>query len=107
MERLNKVALDKLSQSYTAYPVPKWIKFCYTMLKYNFEVYLYRAHTTVSKYVYVRNPRNMKQVKIRFSNHMPAITKELQQDCDFYTGVSNTGVITTEDIIPQVVARLR
>ena len=82
------------------YQVPKWVGFCQAMLDLGFVVTLYRARTTCSKYVHVSN--GSKGAKVRFGNHMPSKTKQLNKDSDFYVGVSHFGVCTTEVVIEQV-----
>ena len=67
---------------------------------------LLKARTTVSKYVYVKNTKTGKRVKVRFSNHMPNKELQLNNDCDFYVGRSHEGTITTEQVIPEVIKRL-
>jgi hypothetical protein len=100
--------LDMLPRYHNAgYSTPKWLQFCSAMLEYGFTVHYYDAKTTVSKYVYVINEKNGEQVKVRFSNHKPNWRQEENNDSDFYVGISNKGVITTEKVIPQVLGRLR
>jgi hypothetical protein len=108
LEQLTLPQLMRIEENYKArgYSAPKWLEFSRFMLGKNYKVFLYRAKSTVSKYVYVRNPRNKVQVKIRFSNHKPNYNKEIQNDSDFYVGVFNNGVVTTESVIPLVVNRL-
>jgi hypothetical protein len=62
----------------------------------------YDAVTTVSKYVFVR--RGGKRFKVRFSNHKPARWREQSRDCDFFVGITNTGVTRTEDAIRATLA---
>ncbi len=82
-------------------PPPKWIQFCQSMLTKGWKISLYRAKTTVSKYLYVRKDtyNRTKIFKIRFSNHKANWRKENDRDCDFYVGMGNKGVITTEYLI--------
>lgn len=82
------------------YPLPKWISFCREMLDLGLNVKLYEAKSTVSKYVYLK--RGKKEFKVRFSNHKPNKHKEKINDCDFFVGVTNTGVRTTDDAIKEV-----
>jgi competence CoiA-like predicted nuclease len=85
------------------YPTPKWMQFSLDMLERGYEVRYYDAVHTVSKYVYVKNKKNGIEVKVRFSNHKPNATTESSKDSDFYVGISNGGVITTEQVIPLVI----
>lgn len=81
-----------------SYPLPKWIQFCELMLQLGFKVELYKAMNTRSKYVFIT--KNNITRKIRFSNHKPAYTKQkIEEDSDYYVGVSHSGVITTEKLI--------
>ena len=82
------------------YSTPRWIEFSMTLLKEGYDVLLVAAKTTVSKYIYVR--KGDKQFKVRFSNHKPNWRKEHEQDCDFFVGVTNTGVRTTKDALVAV-----
>lgn len=88
------------------YAVPKWITFCAWALDIGLYVQLYDAVTTVSKYVYLSKHKDGKRYKIRFSNHKPNKAKELEEDCDFFVGVTNTGVRTTGDAMAAVTAWL-
>jgi len=82
------------------YPIPKWIKFCDTMLDLGFVVRLHKSNTTRSKYVYIE--KDGKVTKIRFSNHKPARNQEEINDSDFYVGVSHKDCITTEKVIEKI-----
>lgn len=96
---ISKEYLDSLKPAYKkgGWPVPKWIVFCEKMIDAGWKVSLYRAKTTVSKYIYIHKEKNV--LKIRFSNHRANVFKELNGDCDFYVGIGNNGVITTEQLI--------
>lgn len=79
---------------------PKWVKFCYTMLEHGWNIFLHRAKTTRSKYIYIiKDKRNY---KIRFSDHKANFRQEIKNDSDYYVGVGNFGVITTEQLIEQL-----
>lgn len=65
---------------------------------------LYDAKTTFSKYLHVS--RNGKTLKVRFSNHMPAGQKVFVNDSDYYVGVSQRGIIRTDQVIPKVLRDL-
>lgn len=89
----------KRIQSYsgTSFEAPKYLRFILRMLREGWRVKLYIPHSNkISKYVFVY--REGKIFKIRFSNHKPIIQKELDNDCDFYAGISNLRVMTTEQI---------
>jgi hypothetical protein len=77
------------------FPVPKFVLFIETALKFGYRVRLYDAQTTVSKYVTVYNKK--KKFKVRFSNHKPNRQRELEGNCDFFVGRTHLGVTTTRD----------
>ena len=58
---------------------------------------MYRSQSTVSKYIYIS--KNGVEYKIRFSNHKASPDRELSNDCDFYVGIGNRGIIRTEQLI--------
>lgn len=103
--KIRQEYLDLLKPSYLnkGYSIPKWIQFCETMLSHGWSVSLHRAKTTVSKYVYIR--KGKKNLKIRFSNHRANRYKEQIDDCDYYVGVGNFGVITTEKVIEYILGK--
>jgi len=82
------------------YPKQKWITFCETLLSKGYSLFLYEAKETVSKYITVK--KNGKSCKVRFSNHRPAFSKEMNKDCDFFVGVTNFGWSTTEQVLKSV-----
>lgn len=82
------------------YPKAKWIQFCEEMLSRGYSLTLYEARRTVSKYVTVHSGE--KQFRVRFSNHKPIKHRELDGDCDFFVGITHTGVRTTDDAIEAV-----
>ena len=82
------------------YAKPKWIYFCEQLLSQGFEIYLYEAKKTVSKYLTLK--KDGKTFKVRFSNHRPNAYKEQTKDCDFFVGVSNMQTTTTEDALKAV-----
>jgi hypothetical protein len=79
----------------SGFPVPKYIAFCAWCLTQGFGVWLNESHTTVSKYVNVKDGQFT--FKVRFSNHKPNRHKEFTEDSDFFVGVTHTGTRTTED----------
>lgn len=79
------------------WPIPKWIQFAQILLGNGWSVDLYRSKTTLSKYLFISH--GGKEYKIRFSNHKANKDNEDNMDCDFYVGVGNNGVITTEELI--------
>lgn len=83
------------------YSPAKWIKFCAVMLNLGFIVKLYKAKSTCSRYVFLHKD-GMRDLKVRFSNHLPAIGAQEVNDSDFYVGVSNFGCITTEELIEKI-----
>ena len=80
------------------YKPPKYYFFMKTMLEHGYQVKLYQAG--VSKYVFII--KNDIVYKIRFSNHRPIKEKELENDCDFYVGISHLQASKTEDIINKI-----
>jgi len=87
------------------YGKTKWIEFCEKMNENGFSCYLYEAKSTLSKYIAVKYGN--KELKVRFSNHKPIKSRELNNDCDFFVGVTNTGVRTTEDAIEFIMENIR
>jgi len=76
---------------------PKYLRFNLRMLREGWRVRLYVPKSSnISKYVFVYKGERI--YKIRFSNHKPIIKRELDNDCDFYAGISNLKVMTTEQI---------
>lgn len=94
--------LEGIKPSYikAGYNIPKWITFSEELLKDGWSVKLYRAKTTVSKYLHVI--KEDREYKIRFSNHKPNKRMEETNDADFYVGVSNKGIITTESLLQKL-----
>lgn len=77
------------------YSAPKYLEFIKTMIGLGWEVKVYVAR--VSKYIFITKGDNI--FKIRFSNHKPLYEKEIENDCDFYVGISHKQVATTDEII--------
>lgn len=82
------------------YGKAKWIIFAEELLNKGFKVSLYEARRTFSKYLTVE--KDGKYFKVRFSNHKPIKERELNNDCDFFVGVTNYKVTTTEDALKAV-----
>jgi len=99
--------LESLKPNYekNGYPVPKWIIFSETLINWGFVVELYRAKTTYSKYLYVEKGED--KFKVRFSNHPPAYKQEVNGDCDYYVGVGNLGIVTTEQLLATIKRRYK
>lgn len=68
-----------------------------------FEVGLYRAKTAVSKYVFIK--KGDKEIKIRFSNHLPNLLKEKQKDSDYYVGREHAGKWISSEKIRDLVLK--
>lgn len=68
----------------------------------DYVVFLYEAKKTNSKYLTVTYGN--KKFTVRFSDHRPIRHRELAGDCDFFVGVTNTGV---RDIVDAIEACLR
>lgn len=79
------------------YNTPRYLDFCRKMLSHGFVVTLYEARKTNSKYVTVSN--GDMSFKVRFSDHRPIPTRERDGDCDFFVGVTNRTVTTTDGAI--------
>jgi len=95
--RLQKI--NKMIENYPSkFPTPKYLIFIKTMIENGWRVKLLKIK--VSKYVFVL--KNEKIFKIRFSNHKPIHYKELENDCDFYVGISHEQVTTTEQLIKKL-----
>jgi len=77
-----------------------WVEFCEISIRRGFDVYLYEAKHTASKYITLF--RNGRSFKVRFSNHRPIARRELAGDCDFFVGVTNLSVTTTGDALRAV-----
>lgn len=82
------------------YDVPKWISFCRTLMRRGFQVALYEAQFTHSKYLTVW--KNGKNYKVRFSDHPPIKEREVNGDCDFFVGHTNLGKTNTNDALRAV-----
>lgn len=96
-----KVTHDYLKTKVTSkYAKQKWIEFCEHLINDGFELSLYEARQTVSKYITVSH--NGRSFKVRFSNHLPIKQRELSGDCDLFVGKTHTGVINTKTAILQV-----
>lgn len=76
------------------FPEPKYIQFCRSVLDMKLRVHLHESKTTRSKYVTITS--NKGKFKVRFSNHKPNKGAQEREDSNFYVGVSN-GVVTTTD----------
>lgn len=96
-----KITQELLNSKISAkYGKAKWIIFCEILLKAGYNLKLYEARKTFSKYIYVSKAG--KTYKVRFSNHKPAKWKEFNKDCDFFVGIGNLGVTNTNDALNAV-----
>lgn len=101
-KRINQDFLDQRVAQAEAkgFGKAKWIGFCETMMAEGYYLKLYEARKTVSKYITVIKPDDPShKFKVRFSNHRPIKHREVSGDCDFFVGVTNLGVTTTEQAI--------
>ena len=106
LEKYTPVTQELLNSKVSrVYEPQKWILFCATLLPYVDSIKLYEAQTTVSKYILIQ--KGKATYKVRFSNHKPNRTKEKQNDCDFFVGVSNSKITTTQDALAACVKRLK
>ena len=94
---LKKATLNYLGKKESKNNPQKWIYFSRFFINAGFDVYVYEAKTTYSKYIYVVKAE--KVFKVRFSNHKPNFNKEKNQDSDFYVGHGNLGITTTQQAI--------
>lgn len=78
---------------FLGYKKQKWVEFCEEFLSRGYNIELYEAQRTVSKYVSVI--RGDKRFKVRFSNHKPINARELRGDCDCFVGITNLKTITS------------
>lgn len=96
--------IEKINKMIENYPKPyqpaKYLIFIKTMLENGWRVKLYVANK-VSKYVFIIKGEQV--FKIRFSNHKPLYQKEMEDDCDYYVGISHKQVSTTEQIIKKLI----
>jgi hypothetical protein len=79
----------------TDWALPKYIQFIRRALEMHYKVWLYDYPKSPSKYVTVRHGKKLKFL-VRFSNHKPIEYLEQKGTCDFFVGVTNQGVTTTE-----------
>lgn len=87
--------IKKLIENYPKrYQTPKYLSFIRNMLEDGWKVKLYEAG--VSKYVFVVKDQCI--FKIRFSNHKPIYSKQQENDCDYYVGISHKDARTAEDV---------
>ena len=83
------------------YPKPKWIEFCERLLPEGYTITLYEARRTHSKYINVSRGK-APSFKVRFSNHAPILSREINGDCDFFVGRTNLSTTTTSDALAAV-----
>ena len=83
--------------SVSGYAQAKWIHFCETMLNEGFDVTLYEAKATFSKYITVWD--RSRKFRVRFSDHKPIKFREMNGDCDFFVGKCNRTTTNTDQAI--------
>lgn len=91
---MRDIAKRKARSLGMGYEPQKWLLFCEEMLKSGYKVTVYEAQETFSKYIRVYGAGDT-WYQVRFSNHKPNKGRELAGDCDFFVGVTHTGVRTT------------
>lgn len=92
---------DRSTRSLSAgFPKQKWIEFSEILINEGYTLYLDEAITTLSKYITV--VKGNRSFKVRFSNHKPARIREEANACDFFVGVNNYVVTTTDDALVAV-----
>lgn len=103
--KAKKYSLSKVKTAIKNYPdkylTPKYLIFVKTMVEHGWLVKIYMAR--VSKYIFVIKGEDI--FKIRFSNHKPIYHKELEEDCDFYVGISHKQVSTIEKILKKILCQ--
>ena len=92
---------QEIAQYSRDYPTPKYLSFMLEMCLQGWEVKLYTA--TVSKYIFLTKKDIV--YKIRFSNHKPIYSRQMENDCDYYVGISHKNSFTTEQIIEKINAQ--
>lgn len=96
--------IEKIRKLIEFYPKqfapPKYLVFMEKMMDAGWIVKLHKVG--VSKYIFVEKGDNL--FKIRFSNHKPLYNRELENDCDFYVGISHTQVSTTEKVLEKLLS---
>lgn len=80
------------------YNKPKWIEFCECMMNEGYQIKLYEAPQTFSKYITVMKG-GAKSYKVRFSNHKPIKALEMKKTCNFFVGWTHLGISTTNQAI--------
>lgn len=103
MRKLDKEYLNSRAAGLVkaGFPVSRWIEFSLAMLNSGYKISLIAAKTTKSKYIHVY--KFGKCFKVRFSDHKPSHKAEIiDKNCDFFVGVTRTGVRTTQDAIKAV-----
>ncbi len=79
------------------YEIQRWVWFCGEMLTRGFEVLLYEAKHTNSKYVTVI--KGDRRFKVRFSDHKPIPFRESSGDCDFFVGHTNKRITNSSQAL--------
>lgn len=72
----------------------KWVQFARWFIEKGFNVELYEARQTFSKYLTVI--KGDRRFKVRFSNHKPILAREIAGDCDYFVGITNLKTTTTD-----------
>jgi hypothetical protein len=98
--KLDDIQKREKSLVKAGYQPSRYLGFCRTLLSEGYELRLYEARQTHSKYITVE--KGGKSYKVRFSNHKPIQSRQESGDCDFWVGVSHGQVTTTEDAISAV-----
>lgn len=99
-KNINLDKIQKMIRRYPAkYPTPRYMAFIKQLIEAGWQIKLYEAR--VSKYVFCIKGDEV--YKIRFSNHKPLLRKELEEDCDYYVGISHNQVSTTTEILNKLI----
>ncbi len=93
---------ERIESGNKYYPTSKYLLFIRDMIAAGWKVKIYEVQ--VSKYVFVYKDDVI--YKVRFSNHKPIYHREVQNDCDFYAGVSHKNCLTTEQIKNKILGAL-
>jgi len=82
--------------------VPMYLQFMEWACGNGFEVKLYEAKSTESKYVFLQNKTH--KYKIRFSTHPIPAYKDKLTDCDFLVGKGNSGKYISTKMLKQLLS---
>lgn len=85
------------TRTFTKFGDPKWVMFARYFVSRGYDVELYEARQTHSKYLTVI--KGNRTFKVRFSDHKPIMAREIAGDCDYFVGRTNLRTTTTDQAI--------